>query len=142
MSSWVDSADCATRGHCHACRSDSAWRESVGAPDACPFGVTLATLPVVQLEETGVPTWAAWVEPARRRHRSIEERAACLAACDDCEHQRLLDHDAPACALMPAMGTRFACRGAFEQALNTGQTCPHPGGSRWPAAEVQAAAAS
>jgi hypothetical protein len=34
-----NSVHCHSRAHCRACRSDPAWRASVGAPDECPHGI-------------------------------------------------------------------------------------------------------
>ena len=36
---FADSGHCRSRAHCRACRSDPAWRASVGAPDECPHGI-------------------------------------------------------------------------------------------------------
>ena len=31
------------RGHCVSCRTHRSWRDAAGAPEICPFGITLAT---------------------------------------------------------------------------------------------------
>jgi len=36
---FANSAHCHSRAHCRACRSDTAWRTAVGAPDECPHGI-------------------------------------------------------------------------------------------------------
>ena len=36
---FTSSQVCLNKIHCRACRSDPAWRASVGAPDECPHGV-------------------------------------------------------------------------------------------------------
>ena len=40
MKEFTTSAHCHSRAHCVECRSNPAWRASVGAPDTCPHGVT------------------------------------------------------------------------------------------------------
>jgi len=67
MTAFAKSQHCRLRVHCPACRTDAAWRESVGAPDVCPHGVTVDDLPpVVDLAAV----------MAKR-----------LAVCDDCDDQ-------------------------------------------------------
>ena len=43
-----DSIHCTARVHCRACRTDAAWRQSVGLPETCPEGFTAARLPTPQ----------------------------------------------------------------------------------------------
>jgi len=47
MKDFATSQHCRVRVHCPACRTDQPWRESVGAPDECPHGMTVDDLPPV-----------------------------------------------------------------------------------------------
>ena len=67
MTVFAKSQHCRLRVHCPACRTDAAWRRSVGAPDVCPHGVTLADLP-----------------PAVDLAAVATER---LAVCDECDDE-------------------------------------------------------
>ena len=66
MKNFATTQHCRLRVHCPACRTDTAWRDSVGAPDDCPHGVTVDDLPpVVDLAAV------------------VTERLAVCADCDD-----------------------------------------------------------
>jgi hypothetical protein len=41
---FTESRHCLSRVHCATCRTDEAWRSSVGAPEACPHRVFLGDL--------------------------------------------------------------------------------------------------
>lgn len=41
---FIQTIHCRSRVHCVACRTDEIWRATVGAPAACPFGVSVAGL--------------------------------------------------------------------------------------------------
>jgi hypothetical protein len=41
---FTESGACRSRAHCATCRTDEAWRASVGAPDDCPHRVFLGDL--------------------------------------------------------------------------------------------------
>ncbi len=45
MTAFADTFACTSRAHCGTCRVDTTWRMNVGAPDACPAGVTFDNLP-------------------------------------------------------------------------------------------------
>ena len=42
---FCDTAKCKCRVHCGACRGNEAWRKKESAPDDCPHGVTIDSLP-------------------------------------------------------------------------------------------------
>lgn len=46
MSGFTRSVHCQSRAHCATCRLSAAWRTQTGAPEECPHGITLATLPL------------------------------------------------------------------------------------------------
>jgi len=45
---FTGSPECASRAHCRACRTVTAWRISAGAPDDCPHGVSIDDLPEIR----------------------------------------------------------------------------------------------
>lgn len=40
MPNFIETSHCKTRAHCVNCVTDPAWREKMGAPAVCPFGIT------------------------------------------------------------------------------------------------------
>ena len=47
MADFLESATCRSRAACHTCRVAPEWRAAVGAPDECPYGVAVDSLPTV-----------------------------------------------------------------------------------------------
>ena len=74
MKAWTESAHCASRAHCVACRTEEAFRESIVRAGmaaerdfACPHGVTAETAetaPAQRREQGAWPVWARFI--ARR----------------------------------------------------------------------------
>lgn len=44
MSGFLESIHCKSRLGCRSCRMSTNWRSAMGAPDVCPFGITLDSL--------------------------------------------------------------------------------------------------
>jgi hypothetical protein len=42
--SFTNSYHCLSRVHCATCRKSAIWREQIGAPDVCPYGITIPPL--------------------------------------------------------------------------------------------------
>lgn len=56
MRDFVNSVHCKLHAHCAACRTDQQWRERVGAPELCPYGIAKAT---AILNKNIQPEWGA-----------------------------------------------------------------------------------
>ena len=71
MSGWVDTTHCQSRVHCQACRTDPAWRQKVGAPDICPWGVNADAIPEP-------------APPSEDERRYTVRSGMCFLCTDDC----------------------------------------------------------
>jgi len=69
MKNFAGTQHCRLRVHCPACRTDTAWRQSVGAPDDCPHGV-------IRQRRNDLP-------PVRDVASIVAGRLAICNACDD-----------------------------------------------------------
>ena len=77
MKNFATTQHCRLRVHCPACRTDTAWRDSVGAPEACPHGVTVDGLPPVRDLASIVTGRLAICNACYDRGCSIKHQTAC-----------------------------------------------------------------
>jgi len=100
-SDFLQSDHCVSRMACRTCRAVPAWRKAVGAPDECPYGVTLQSLspsaatPSAKIIATSSPSLAQkavnFVSSAAKHVAagaplaSEEEVARRFAICQSCE---------------------------------------------------------
>ena len=42
---YIESIDCVSRSACTTCRASPEFRKAFGAPEACPYGITIDTIP-------------------------------------------------------------------------------------------------
>jgi hypothetical protein len=91
MRDFATSAHCRMRSHCRACRTALAWRAAAGAPDICPYGVTIDGLPaVVDLAATLVARLAACKE--------CDDDSCSITHQTDCRRRAILGRESFHCS--------------------------------------------
>lgn len=85
LSNFASSGHCKSLAHCRTCRSSSEWRELVGAPEDCPHGVSLPSLPDRVTSASFAGSMVGWAKGGFQvtAEETLAERLAICAACPE-----------------------------------------------------------